>query len=87
MITYFVNRFKFPSNVSPGDRFTLYTIKDGKRQQVCSREVTAVGVISHWAYMDIPGIGVSYFIGNEKLAGFLAKRFPDAEIEKNPKTT
>lgn len=87
MITYFVQPFRYPSNVQPGDSFNLYITKNGKRQKVYSRDITAVGVISHWAYVDIPGVGLAYFIGNGNLAEFLAERFPNAEIEKNPKTT
>lgn len=83
MITYFVDTLSAPITVIPTDRFILSV----HGETVYDKKITASDVISHWAYVDIPGIGAAYFIGNEKLGEFLAERFPDAEIEKNPKTT
>ena len=51
------------------------------------QRITCVGVISHWAYVDVPGIGISYFIDSDKLADFMAERFPDAErIKRLPES-
>lgn len=83
MITYCVNALKCPCDVRPGDSFHL-RIQDretGKYKEVCARQITEINVISHWAYVNIPGIGAAYFVGNEKLAEFIVERFPDAEKE------
>lgn len=83
MITYCVNAMRQPCDVRPGDSFRL-SIQDretGKYMEVCRREITETDTISYWAFVNIPGIGMAYFIGNEKLAEFIVERFPDAEKE------
>jgi len=82
MITYCVGALTYPCSVAPGDRFILSV----HGEVVHSEKVTASDVISHWAYVDIPGVGNAYFIGNKKLTEFLTERFPDAEKVKSPKT-
>lgn len=83
MITYCVNALKHPCAVLPGDSFhlSIQDRKTGKYKKVCAREITDVDTISHWAFVNIPGIGMAYFVGNEKLVEFIVERFPDAEKE------
>jgi hypothetical protein len=82
LITYCIGALIHPCTLHPGDRFILSI----HGEVVHSEKVTALAAISHWAYVDIPGVGNAYFVGNEKLVDFLAERFPDAKRRKNPKT-
>lgn len=82
MISYFVGILNSTIFIDPGDTFNLLITdgKTGEQELVCSQKIICSEVISHYAYVNLPGVGVAYFIGNEKLAGVLAERFPDAKI-------
>lgn len=84
MITYCISPFNTTWTVHSGDKFILSVKnrKTGEMETVCTREITCTERISCWAYVNVPGIGAAYFIGNETLAEFIAERFPDA-IEEN----
>lgn len=64
-----------PVALCSGDEFQLRV--DGK--VVHAKEITSVGMITHWAYVDIPDIGCAYFVGNKHLEAFIIERFHDAE--------
>jgi hypothetical protein len=84
MITYFVRRFSYPIFVTSSDRFQLIIERRGEKEIVHSQNITCSKVLTHWAYLELPGIGAAYFVGNEKLAEVLVERFPDAvEKEEN----
>lgn len=80
--TYFIRFFKQPLKVLTGDKLSLYVNdrKTGESMLVHSQKITGIDTLTHWACVDLPGIGVAYFVGNEKLVGVLAERFPGAGI-------
>jgi NifB/MoaA-like Fe-S oxidoreductase len=69
---YEVHEFKKhqKTKVIPGDQFRLYV----KGKLVHSVDIESAMTITHWAVVTLKGVGMAYFIGNEKLEAELAKR-------------
>jgi hypothetical protein len=62
--------------VLPGDTVNL-VIND---EVVSTENITQTKEITHYAFISIEGVGVSYFIGNDSIESFLRSRFPDANF-------
>lgn len=65
------NKFDVPLVVQNGDRIQLTV--DG--ELVHAVDLTGFDLITCWACVQLPGVGIGYFVGNNELPAALKKLF------------
>lgn len=50
-------------NLVSGDKLRLYH----NGELVHARDISEIGYVTHWACVEIEGVGIGYFVGTERL--------------------